>query len=275
DAGRPMHRIGVIYRQREPYARLLDEELAAAGIAMHGPSVRTLAQTVAGRTLLGALALADDAFGRPSVLRWMSAAPIRTGSGRLKASRWARTALRAGVVRGAEQWTDRLGQRATVDDEAPLLAEYVAWLVEQCAVDERESWSAWADWARAFLTKTLGAPAARRRWPESELAAYDWVERVVEGLRSLVDVEPGPISRHAAASHLSAMLAVPAGRRGLFGHGVLCGPLRHVVGVDLDVVVVLGMAEGDFPPTGVESTVLSTAERDAIASPLAPAARAR
>jgi len=71
------------------------------------------------------------------------------------------------------------------------------------------------------------------------------------------------------------MLAVPAGRRGLFGHGVLCGPLRHVVGVDLDVVVVLGMAEGDFPPTGVESTVLSAAERDAIASPLAPAARAR
>ncbi len=55
--------------QSEPYARLLDEELTAAGIPMHGPSVRTLAQSVAGRTLLGALALADDEFGRPSVVR--------------------------------------------------------------------------------------------------------------------------------------------------------------------------------------------------------------
>ena len=46
EAGRPLHRIGVVYRLSEPYAQLLDEELTAAGIPMHGPSVRTLAQTV-------------------------------------------------------------------------------------------------------------------------------------------------------------------------------------------------------------------------------------
>ena len=56
---------------------------------------------------------------------------------------------------------------------------------------------------------------------------------------------------------------------------MLCGPLRHVVGVDLDVVIVLGMAEGDFPPTGIESAVLSASERDAVGSPLAPQAHAR
>ena len=275
EAGRPLHRIGIVYRQREPYARLLDEELAAAGIPMHGPPVRTLAQSVTGRTLLGALSLPDDDFGRTSVIRWMSTAPLRADGGRLKSARWARLALRAGVVRGPEQWTDRLGERATELDGAPLLAEYVAWLVAECGVDERDSWTAWADWARSFLADTLGSPAARRRWPEAELAAYDAVERAVERLRSLVDVEPGPITRHAAASHLAAMLAIPAGRRGLFGHGVFCGPLRHVVGVDLDVVVVLGMAEGDFPPAGVESAVLSPRERDAIGSPFAPQARAR
>ncbi len=275
ELGRPMHRIGVVYRQREPYARLLDEELAAAGIPMHGPSVRSLAQSVTGRTLLGALTLADDDFGRASVIRWMSAAPLRANGERLRSARWARTALRAGVVRGPDQWTDRLGQRATEDTDAPLLAEYVARLVAECGVDERESWAAWADWARDFLSKVLGSPAARRRWPEPELAATDAVERVVEGLRSLVEIEPGPIGRHAAATHLEAMLAMPAGRRGSFGHGVLCGPLRHVVGVDLDVVVVLGMAEGDFPPTGVESAVLTPNERDSVGSPLAPQARAR
>jgi RecB family exonuclease len=275
ELGRPLHRIGVVYSQGEPYARLLDEELASAAIPMHGSSVRSLAQSVTGRTLLGALMLADDDFGRASVIRWMSAAPLRADGERLRPARWARVALRAGVVRGPEQWTDRLGQRATELEDAPLLAEYVAWLVAECGVDERESWAAWADWARAFMTKVLGSPAARRRWPEAELSAFDAVERVVEGLRSLVEIEPGPISRHAAVNHLEAMLAIPAGRRGSFGQGVLCGPLRHVVGVDLDVVVVLGMAEGDFPPTGVESAVLSRAERDAVGSPFAPRARAR
>ena len=269
ELGRPLHRIGVVYRQGEPYARLLDEELASASIPMHGPSVRSLAQSVTGRTLLGALALADDDFGRASVIRWMSAAPLRANGERLRPARWARVALRAlASCAGPSSGPTGSGSGRPSSTTAPLLAEYVAWLVAECGVDERESWAAWADWARMFMSKVLGSPAARRRWPEAELAAFDAVERVVEGLRSLVEIEPGPISRHTAANHLAAMLAMPAGRRGSFGHGVLCGPLRHVVGVDLDVVIVLGMAEGDFPPTGVESAVLSRSERDAVGSPL-------
>jgi ATP-dependent helicase/nuclease subunit B len=275
EAGRPLHRIGVVYRQADPYARLLEEELESAGIPMHGPSVRTLAQTVAGRTLLGALALADEQFSRTAVVRWMSAAPIRFDGNRVRSARWARTARRAGVVRGADQWTDRLGRVAISDDRAAPLAEFIAWLVVECGAEDRASWVEWADWASGFLRLTLGSPAARRRWPEADLVSYDAVERVVEGLRSLAVVEPGPISRVAVLSHLTAMLAAPAGRRGSFGHGVLCGALRHVVGVDLDVLVVLGMAEGAFPPTGVSSAVLWRGEREAIGSPLAPDARAR
>ncbi|HMK12959.1 MAG TPA: hypothetical protein VK461_15320, partial [Acidimicrobiales bacterium] len=129
DAGRPLHRIGIVYRQREPYARLLDEELAAAGIPMHGPAVQTLAQTVAGRTLLGALALPDDHFSRVDVMQWMSAAPIRVDGGRIPLARWSRTARRAGVVKGVDQWIDRLGARVVADAEAAPLAEFVAGLV--------------------------------------------------------------------------------------------------------------------------------------------------
>ena len=275
EAGRPLHRIAVVYRLRDPYAQLLDEELTAAGLPMHGPSVRTLAQSVTGRTLLGALALADDGFSRGEVVRWLSAAPIRVDGRRVRAARWARIARRAGVVRGAEQWTDRLG-RYSVDepDEAPRLAEFVAWLVAEVGVNERPSWSAWADWTRSFLSRALGSPAARLRWPEAELVAYDAVERVVEGFRSLDAVEPGPISRAAVVSHLASMLEAPAGRRGLFGQGVLCGTLAHVVGVDLDVLIVLGMSEGAFPPTGVSAALLSETERGAIGSPLQRGARA-
>jgi RecB family exonuclease len=55
---------------------------------------------------------------------------------------------------------------------------------------------------------------------------------------------------------------------------VLCGSLQHVIGVDLDVLVVLGMAEGSFPPTGVSASLLSESERVAIGSPMRREARA-
>ena len=224
--------------EREPYARLLDEELAAAGIPMHGPSVRTLAQSSPGARCSARSALADDDFGRATrCVRWMSSGtdPVQRRAGE-------------GVAMGAHgvcvlAWCAGLtsgptvsGERATDDDQAPLLAEFVAWLVEECGVDERVSWAAWADWARGFLSKVLGSPAARRRWPEAELTAYDAVERVVEDLRSLVEVEPGPISRQVAASapRGDARRCLPVvGAR--FGTECCAGRCVHVVGVDLDV----------------------------------------
>ena len=275
EAGRPLHRIGIVYRQREPYARLLDEELAAAGIPMHGPAVRTLAQTVAGRTLLGALRLADDDFSRVDVMRWMSAAPIRVDGARIPLARWSRTARRAGVVKGEQQWIDRLGARVVADPEAALLAEFVAGLIADCGAAERPTWSAWADWSLGFLRRRLGSAAARRRWPEGELDSFDAVEKVVASLRTIDDLDPGPVSLSTLSTYLSSALTAPARRRGRFGAGVFSGPLRHAIGVDLDCVVVLGMAEGSFPPSGVSAAVLSDRERAAIGSRQGRAERAR
>ena len=87
-------------------------------------------------------------------------------------------------------------------------------------------------------------------------------------------MEPGPITRDRMRAQLATMLDAPAGRRGRFGVGVLYGSLAHVIGVDLDMLIVLGMAEGSFPPMGVRSSVLSDAERAAIESPFAQSARA-
>ena len=178
------------------------------------------------------------------------------------------------MVRGPDQWTERLGRRVADDSHASSLAEFVAWLVEECGVDERASWVDWADWARRFLHTILGSTAARRRWSEAELAAYDAVERAVEDLRPIAAIEPGPVTRDRVRAQLATMLDAPAGRRGRFGVGVLYGSLAHVIGVDLDVLIVLGMAEGSFPPMGVRSSVLSDAERAAIESPFARLARA-
>ena len=61
-AGTPLDRIAIAYGPASPYAVLLHERCAAAGLPVVGPATRTLAQTLAGRALLGALDLHASAW---------------------------------------------------------------------------------------------------------------------------------------------------------------------------------------------------------------------
>ena len=49
--------MAILYGAAEPYAALVHEQLEAAGIADNGAAVRTLAESVLGRSLLSLLAL--------------------------------------------------------------------------------------------------------------------------------------------------------------------------------------------------------------------------
>ncbi len=113
--------------------------------------------------------------------------------------------------------------------------------------------------ARGSCARTLGSPAARRRWPEAELAAYDC--RRARGRRPPLARRGRARSGQSAGGRVRTSRrcsAMPAGRRGLFGHGVLCGPLRHVIGVDLDVRRRTGHGRG------------STSRRRASRAPCSP-----
>src|SRR5262249_17578833 len=57
--GVPLERMAILYGVAHPYARLLHEHLELAGISHNGAAVRTLADSVLGRTLVRLLALAD------------------------------------------------------------------------------------------------------------------------------------------------------------------------------------------------------------------------
>src|SRR5204862_1090344 len=54
-SGTPLHRVAILFRVDEPYARLAQELLDAAGVPWSGPSTRRLAEPTAGRVLLGLL----------------------------------------------------------------------------------------------------------------------------------------------------------------------------------------------------------------------------
>jgi len=93
-----------------PYARLLHEHLAAAGITVNGPGTRPVQERALARAVLELLDLAEHDVPRGDLFRVLAAAPVRTSQGALvPVSRWERLSRTAGVVAG-QHWDTRLSR---------------------------------------------------------------------------------------------------------------------------------------------------------------------
>ncbi|MBW3669354.1 MAG: PD-(D/E)XK nuclease family protein [Actinobacteria bacterium] len=272
-AGHPLDRMAVVYRSARPYGLLVHEHLAAAGIPHSGPAVRTLAQTAAGRVLLGLLRLPAERFSRRAVVGWLDSGPIlETPAGdRAPAPRWDALSRAVGIMAGDAAWHDALvrhgrnlahrlqaledegegddgqarGLRAELDHVARLDA-FVGELIANATPPVRLSWTACAEWGRTMLARYLGGDARRGAWPDEELEAARAVESALDGLCAL-DAISTPGDAAAFATVLEEQLRAPFGRQGRFGDGVFVGRVADAACLDLDTVFVLGMAEGAFP----------------------------
>lgn len=298
-AGAPLHRTAVVFRSPQPYALVLHDRLRDAGIPHHGTAPRTLAQTVAGRTLLGLLDLRAHDLARRDLFAWLHGAPVLGAGGHpVPAARWEALAREAGVVRGVAQWSRRLvalGERrarhlaspepghnghdpgdsdAGADlDHLRELAAFVADLGRRLHSAPEGSWAALAGWAEGLLVRYLGSDTARAPWPEDEVESFDRVIDVLRGLATLDGLDPEPdVTRLRRA--LDDALDVPARRVGHFGDGIFVGHLHEVVGACFDTVYVVGMTEGRFPPRAGVDPLLTDAERQA-AGPELPTSAAR
>jgi ATP-dependent helicase/nuclease subunit B len=280
-AGTPLHRVAVLFRVDDPYARLAQELLDAAGVPWTGPSTRRLADTTVGRVLLGVLRLAEHDFARDAVVDWIASGPVRDpADGRaVPASRWDTLSRQAGVVSGLSQWTDRLARlarRVTAELEADgnddlsegarrhletdlehteQLARFVADLGTRVAPPSPGTWPRLAAWGRELLDLYLGGEGRRAAWPDEEVEAARGVTDALDGLAALAEIR-AEASLPTFVRALESELDAPAGRVGRFGAGVFVGLVRHAYGGDFDVVHVVGMAEGAFPPLGREDPLI-------------------
>jgi ATP-dependent helicase/nuclease subunit B len=302
-------RIGIAYRSVSPYARLLAEQLTVSGIPHHVPNQRTLAQTVAGRAILGLLSLHDRGFPRSDVLSWMADGPILdTGGHRVPAARWDRLSRDAGVSRGLDTWQVRLNryagdqhQRAeevpadTSDfqarrtryekrsaDALALLAEMEELHTLAGAALTASDWPAASERLLAILQRVLGSRRRVDGWSvraSDELAqpvgleqgAYDTVATL---LRSLADTD-APVHPAAVVDALTEVLTAPVSSGTTLGRGVLVGTLRSFAGADLDLLLVLGATEDALPSRQRESTVLRDVDRALLSPELATVASRR
>jgi len=291
----PAHRVAVLYGAAEPYARLLAEHLGAAGITANGAAVRPVIERALPRTLLGLLALPDHRWRRDEVLALLAGAPVRGADGNLvPASRWERISRAAGVV-ADDDWEARLARYAAVQrsaaarerardepreglitrlerdaDAADALRGFVAGLRDRIEAGARlRSWPELAGWATATVGALLGDIGDEPWLPEGEARAAETVTRVASGLAGLGEVEP-VADLTALRLTLGLELADDLPRQGRFGTGVLVAPLGSAIGLDADVVFVVGLAEELVPGRVREDALLPERVRVLAPGQLAP-----
>jgi len=291
----PAHRVAVLYGASEPYARLLAEHLGAAGITANGTAVRPVMERAFPRALLGLLALPEHGWRRDEVLALLAGAPILGSDGRLvPVSRWERISRAAGVVAGGD-WAARLAgyaaaQRSAAERErvsdgpreermaalerdaevADALRGFVAGLRGRVEAGAGlSSWAELAGWTTVTFGALFGDVGDEPRLPEGEARAAETVARVVSGLAELGAVEP-VADLTALGLTLGLELADDLPRQGRFGTGVLVAPLGSAIGLDVDVVFVVGLAEELVPGRLREDALLPERVRALAPGQLAP-----
>ncbi|MFN8018421.1 MAG: PD-(D/E)XK nuclease family protein [Acidimicrobiales bacterium] len=254
--GTTLDRIAILYAAREPYARLLASYLAAADVKVNGTATLPVSGRVAGRTLLGLLALPAAGWRRQDVFAWLGGAPILVDGRRAPTTTWEGISRDAGVVGGRADWDRRLARfaserRELADEAAAALSgpdDPRAWLVEHhrtkaaraealrsfvlgladrldAAAGQPARWGERVAWAKALLTELLGGPSRRTAWLDAEQRAADRLELALDRLAVLDGVEE-QVALDVFARSLQVELEADLGRTGRFGEGVLVGPGR-------------------------------------------------
>ena len=278
DRGTPFHRMAVLYRMENPYGTLIRDELAMSGIPMAGPGRDLLADTPAGRTLLGLLDLPTNDFRRDEVMEWLTGCPVKP-PGPLQhsfsPSRWDAISRQAGIVRGLDQWRERLSSYARSIREQAELGEKNGSISEGRAASMRDN-TAEALAFREFVLELAGAltpPADGSAWTEfcewqsnllkdylarptadidgDELDSFDReVERVLQLLEEVksADALGGGATLEEFRQVVRDALQAPQGHLGPTGRGVFVSSFANAAGMSFDKIWLVGMIEGAVPP---------------------------
>ena len=286
ESGTPFGRIAVLYRQRVPYATLIHEEMELAGVPAAGPNAVRLADTAVGRTLTDLLNLPEVDFKRSEVASWLTSCPVRPpclSQSEFSPSRWDAISKEAGVVRGVEQWrerlsayADRLEQRAAESEvreeisesratamrrgalEARNLLAFIERLVSDAAPPEDgSSWSEFCDWAQGLLDSYIARAADL---PQSETEALKKIEAALSSLKAIDSVASSSAFSDFRDSIMEALQST-LGHLGPTGQGVFIAPVGAAIGMSFDAVYILGMIEGAFPPALADDPLISDSDR--------------
>lgn len=266
--GIPFHRMAVLYWQREPYASLIAEQFALAGVSISGPQAQLLHATTIGRVLNGIVALVDGDLPRDDVMRWLTSCPIKYGRRKFSASRWDAISRSSDVVKGLDQWRNRLDRyvnrmkrsaQAADDDvseerrqrmardaeEARALREFIIKLHADLSPPENgRPWTEFANWARGLLDEYLDTSAL----PESERDNLEKIQANIAELKDLDRLEGSRPDIGDFRAVLGKAMSARSVRTSELGDGVFVSSVDSSIGMRFDKVYFVGMVEGQVPP---------------------------
>ena len=289
ERGTPFHRLAVLYRKPEPYSSMIREELELARIPASGPDTSPIASTAVGRTLRGLLAFSDGDFSRTSVMDWLTGCPVRPArhlNPRFVPSRWDAISKSAGIVRGLDQWGQRLrryadgldqqasdgeaqgelseGRASSMRSEAVSARDLLEFM-QQLAVDvsppaDGSPWVDFCGWARDLLMNYLIHEADI---PESEHPALKAIEDILSDLPAVQELSVSP-SFDTFRQAVDELLSAPVGHLGPTGQGVFVSQFGVATAMRFDSVHLVGMVEGAVPPVVRDDPLIP--DRDRVAA---------
>ena len=276
-SGTPFERIAVLWPAQRPYARLVEHHLTSADIPWNGRPGTTLAERLAPRLVLDLLDVDRRGLRRRSLFDMLADLPLRGADGEyLPTASWERVSREAGVARD-DDWDRRLGALSASErwgESAESLRTFVADLRTQLGHPAAtRTWAEWATWCNEQLDVRLGRHTIERL-AEAEYRAYEALTGALDRLGHL-DPVSAPVTRHRFRTTLEAELDAVPPRQGRVGQGVTAAPLAGAVGLDVDVAIVLGAAEGLLPPRPTSDPLLSDADRALAGLPTADARSVR
>lgn len=303
--GTALARIAVVWPTDRPYARLAEHHLGVAGIEWNGRPGTNVSERAVPRFLLDLLDVDRRGLRRRDLFDLLADLPVRDRAGNpVPTAMWERVSRDAGII-ADEHWVPRLRsyaswqrrraeeRRSGDDDESPEpsapvasatadAAEALLTFVTELRADlgrpgTTRTWAEWADWAVAQVDTRLGNETLHRSGHasfEAEYQAYEHTIRVLDRLRHL-DAVGGPPTRHEFRSVFAAEFDVAPGRLGRIGAGVTIGSLTGAAGLDADLVIVLGAADGILPAAPSVDPLVSDADRRAAGLSTSEAVAAR
>jgi RecB family exonuclease len=234
------------------------------------------------------LALADGDLPRGAMFRALANAPTRDFDGRrIPLARWERVSRSAGVVSG-EDWDARLTRvmrdrlstieelqasddpwQGAIDraqrehDAAADLHRFAAHLRDR--LNDGARLSSWADlstWCLELFRALIGPGDESTALPAEEQYAVAAIEATLQSSAAL-DAFDGEADLPALRDLLDVELTFALPRVGRLGDGLLVAPVSAAVGLDVDLVYIVGLAEDLYPGRLHEDALLPDRLRSA------------
>jgi ATP-dependent helicase/nuclease subunit B len=257
-AGTPGHRIGIFHAASEPYGALLSQRLGQAGVTFVGPAAHRLADSPLARGLRQLLKLDPRDPDMRAILNIHAEGTLVWKGGKLPSSSVCerlRTSPPAEDDTGEKDAAGGTVQREQLGMLRAFVAELAARLGQ---IHTAETWSE-ASAGLVLLLENFMGPRTTTERPE-KAAAREALVQIARDLRhlDLTGLRPDP---SLIGSAVADGIAAKGGWTGKSGTGVVIGSYADAVARDLDLLFMLGAAEGLAPSRIRENPLLPDSVR--------------